>query len=431
MRLLLYLLKAHWGNFIRECDKATTLVVRLVILLAAGLNTVIISLMLANFNQTKLTWFTLVIFAFAPGYLFFPVYQPKVNLFRPADPVSFTQRACIAAGYHLVSPFYVLITFCLLLIPVINQQFTLLNALNTIGVLAASGVFCLLLQTAFYTRKHIGIAFIIFILAGILIVYTFPLSPLLLPLSLVIWIAWQNKVKEEPADTGSKLYKTSGTASVYSYVIRIYCKTRPIIIPLIAGLVFKTSILVIAMTKQHKHKELRPGNGYIVYMLFSSLMVFTYVHNNVWGHIYRTYQHLLMTRNSRLMFRIYLSLLIIPICIDLIVSVPLFLTLSTSLVQFRDMIIFYFITLGWMTILGFHASNDKPEEVTQAINFKTLRTNTPLGFNLLSMALSVAMAFVTLYGYSLYVFPAAALICAYVYYRLLTAPIAGDLPHSS
>ncbi|WP_212006080.1 hypothetical protein [Chitinophaga sp. HK235] len=435
MRLLLYLLKARWGNFIRECDKPATLMARLAILLGAGFNTVIISLILTNPNQTKLTWFTLAIFALPLGCLFFPAYQHKVNLFRPADPLSFTQRACIAAGYHLVSPFYALITSCLLLMPLISQQFTLFNTLNTIGVLAASGVFCLLLQTAFYTRKHIGIAFIIFILTGILIVYTSPLSFLLLPLALLIWIIWQNKVKEEPADTGdNKLYSTSGTASVYSYVIRIYGKTRPIIIPLIMGLVFKTLFMVMAIGTQHKHKEPFPGKGYIVYMLCSSLIIFTYVHNNIWGHIYRTYQHLLMTRNPRLMFKIYLSLLIVPVSIDIIVSVPLFLTLSTSLVQFRDMIIYYFITLGWLTILGFHASNNKPEEVTQAINFKTLRTNTPLGFNLVGMALSLAMAYVTLNGYSLYVFPAAALLCAYVYYRLLTvptAPVTGDLPHSS
>ena len=112
-----------------------------------------------------------------------------------------------------------------------------------------------------------------------------------------------------------------------------------------------------------------------------------------------------------------MSPLCIPVLIDLLLSGPFMILL------FRDRIIeillFYFVSLFYFVLIGFIASLDKPWEVKKAIDFTSLRSNTPLSYNFLALFICGALGFLALNNYFLPAAPVFLLIAVILYYHLI------------
>jgi hypothetical protein len=385
MKILFYLLLLRWVHFLDKPKKILPLALKTLLLLVLFANVAGFAMLLNYLAKQPhgaeiaplfarlpviVSFIPVIVFFIPVILLFIPSYSPKANLFTPYDPISRLPKVTIEIFYHFLSSRYVIMIACLLCLFGIATPFHLSHLLQSLIALFASGIASLIVQTLL------------------------------------------DRTEVRRFKPGS----TSG--NFFTILISACFRTGSLRINLIIAVLFKTVFLLLFI-KGTRNKHV-PLPIYLEYFLFSSLILFTYVFNNVWGYLKTTYLNLAQQRDSLVLFKAYLFLLAFPVGIDVLVSLGFAIGGRLSPAPFAG---FYLLSLPANILIGFYASFKRPFEVAKAIDLVRFRSNTSIGFSLLSMLSTSLCGFLILTSqtYPLLLLPAAVYLALLVrlYYLLI------------
>lgn len=426
LTLIGFLLKIKLTNFFSENKNPEELFVNILFFVLLMVNAIGTHYLLNFFYQQNLddvpeilTRSTLVAFFSIPICLIFiPSFKRKVQFFNNLDPVTYCERSIIEIICNLLSfPYLALICslyFLVYLSPYLGSIFLLYGGLYIV----ASSICCLLIQHIFCIGFSTVVRVLNISMIALILYITFTIfGDSLLISGLVIAVLITNYVslqRKEPIPA-FRSYPTERSDSNLSMIlIKIFIRTFTIRVNLFLAFCLKTIFLIMFLSKPSM------TNHYFIMLIGSSLILFTYIYNNVWGYLRTTFNTLALKRDLRVLFNAYISILFVPIIIDVILSTSLWLFFKKPLGEF---VLVYISTLVCNIMIGFYSSIVERFEVVKAINLSGFKSNTPLVFNLLS----VFIVLLVIIGYPVLGLIETAtlsiLIALYSYYRLILKKI--------
>jgi hypothetical protein len=437
MKILFYLLSLRWGHFLDKPKKILPLALKALLLLVLFANAAVFAMLLNYLAKQPrgaeiaplvarlpviVSFIPVVVFFIPVILLFIPSYSPKANLFTPYDPISRLPKVTIEIFYHFLSSRYVIVIACLLCLFGIATPFHLSHLFQSLIVLFASGIACLIVQTLLdpelFVPARAPMAALFLLSSGYLLLLTGSIARVGAGMILCYWMLAYGLqfVSRRPEVSRFKPGSTSG--NFFTILISACFKTGSLRINLIIAVLFKTVFLLLFI-KSTRNKHV-PLPIYLEYFLFSSLILFTYVFNNVWGYLKTTYLNLAQQRDSLVLFKAYLFLLAFPVAIDILLSLGFAIGGRLSPAPFAG---FYLLSLPANILIGFYASLKRPFEVAKAIDLVRFRSNTSIGFSLLSMLSTCLCGFLILTSptYPLLLLAAAVYLALLVrlYYLLI------------
>ena len=314
MRILLYLLNFRIGYFLKESRKPVTLLVRLSILLSILLNTYLFAwIMNYLYTQKKYaayaslsSYLAACLFVIPVLSLFIPYYKNKLRLFKPTDPVSVPVQTFIEIGYHITSPLYLTLYFSSLLLYFLSAPVTLLQSLTLTLLIATGGIGHLIIQTALEADRNKKL----FILPALLFPFALIIGILNLPgaqpglsviAAIIATFLFMLLKYYEPGYQATSIHSNASgkifISGKYTSLISVYFRTGSIRLSFIIALLFKCTFLFLTYRKHRKGGEPDIIFGYLQFALISSVILFTYVHNNIWGYLKKVYRNIAGTKS--------------------------------------------------------------------------------------------------------------------------------------
>lgn len=375
-----------------------------------------INLFAPSETQKILNYLIIGISAMPIVLLFFPTYKAKIALFRPYDPLSYSKRAFVEFIYTICSTGSAIISFMLLLIFLLVDNFTVELLVKAFILLITSNILFLLLQIALQKGFNIYLRLIAVFLtiSNFATLIKFPGEYYLLVLTFIVAALsyfFYSTVKFFP--TTITLGSSNSKGSINALLINIYLKTTTVKVNWILAVAIK---LLMTVPFLFKVNSSLPFVAYYQYLLISSIYLFTYVHNNMWGYLKNTYIALCQKKSVPILFRSYLILLAIPLALDIAVTGTLLLLHKTNLLLFLS---FYILTLCANILIGFYASLSSPIEVHKSIDLQTFKVNTSLPYSVAAVIFTISLSVAFVQGYGVYVIFPVLLILFYLYYKLL------------
>jgi hypothetical protein len=422
LNLIGFLLKIRFLNFCNENKKPEKLFVNVVFFVFLIGNAIATSFLLDFLDQQGqndgvniLIKSTFIFFFSIPLCLtFFPSFKKKVQYFRDLDPISYPNRSIIEVICNFLSFPYLLLlcSLCLLvyLSPLIGNSFFIEGTLSIVS----SSICCLIIQHLFCFRfsSFVRVWNIGFI-SAILYLTISGLGNRLLINSLMIALLGINylilqRIEPVPDYRSDPIQK--GKSNMLIILTQIFVRTFTVRVNLFLAFCLKFVFLSMLLSKPSMN------NKYFTVLLGSSLVLFTYIFNNTWGYLNTTFNTLSLKRDLTILFNAYVSLLVLPIVIDVLVSSSLWLLFKQPLSEF---ILVYILTLIFNVIIGFYSSVVGRFAISKAINFGNLKSNTPLGFNILSIIVTLLIIIIHPLTGLIGTIIVGTIIATYFYYRLI------------
>ncbi|MBI9035058.1 MAG: hypothetical protein JEZ03_11365 [Bacteroidales bacterium] len=161
-----------------------------------------------------------------------------------------------------------------------------------------------------------------------------------------------------------------------AYQWSLFFKNKNVRTPFLFALGFKMIFILLILTNSNQKlsdSEAFYNNPFIRMMMFSPMILFTYVFNNIWGY-YRNYWMLInnSTTSGYEIFKNQLQLMLFPALIDMIISLGAFILIQESLTEnliayFGSLIILSLASFFWS--IRFSRYIDKPMAMRNNTNF--------------------------------------------------------------
>jgi hypothetical protein len=162
------------------------------------------------------------------------------------------------------------------------------------------------------------------------------------------------------------LEASSKPMTLANSIIPYYFKNKKIRTMIIMYLVFKLIMLSIYSYASIKSGAALIKSELVIWIFLSPLIVFTYIHCNLFGFMRSIWLNISNTGNWHHLLKIYLFTLIIPISLDIFLS---FIALSVMGWFSWQSIGFYFATLILCLFVGFASSIYKPIYLKEVFSF--------------------------------------------------------------
>jgi len=429
LQLVSYLLRIRIYNAVRSHRSPGTILTSLLILAFCLVNVLLVVsvINLLNDNRGKISFdsmiigFDSLILALTFTKVFFPVFTPYYPIFNKSDPITNTWKAIIEFIYNLLSPFFVTLSLCLILIFLFIPTYPAYFYIHTFYTLITASLFSLLLQVSFTLGVIQGRRVIAFVLlfVGLLYFsygtdYYYVIYLLSLPLLLFIYRHFLVSGGVEDKSNGVSVKRLDNFSSLLYTTI---WKTKTARTNLILALVFKAIFLTMAFSFNFsKDKEL-PGN-LIKLVIASPLVYFTYVFNNLWGYFPAVYRQITQRRKVEFIFRTYvLSYLGVFLVDILLTTIILGIQFKNSLPVLPQLAVVYFVSAALLVYIGFISSINHPVEIMKSVDFSSFKSNTPLHFNLLSMTCVVGLSYLAKFKIGLIICLFPLFIVIFLYYH--------------
>jgi len=198
---------------------------------------------------------------------------------------------------------------------------------------------------------------------------------------------------------------------LYKLICKIMLKTRSIQISLGIAMLFKFTMFFLLHQGNKKVSGMFVGN--LHYLLITSAILFTYVFNNLWGYL-RCLNELILMRNSfYFMFKCYLISISNFIFFDFLVSIILVYVLKIKILLF---LFIYLSALISNILIGIWASLFSMIEVSKALDFVNFKSNTSLGYNLVTFLSTSVICYLALTADSIFLYIITFILIALFFY---------------
>lgn len=437
MKILFYLLALRWRHFLDRVKRkpvATVFGLLLLILLFGDVAGGAYFLNYLGANKRGelvadlVACLPIVVFFVPVLMLFAPSITPRTHLFTPFDPIDRRSRTTIEILYHIFSSRYLIVILCLLVLFGMATAVQLSLFLQLVIVVFAAGIACLIVQTLLdpdlYIPGRIFLVAVFLACCGYLLLPGRPAGWVSGGMIVCFWIIAYGMqfVSYRPKVRAVRAAGTSG--NFFSILVSVSMRTAPLRITLIVGMLFKAAVLFIFV----KASRAKPGAFpiFVEYLVFSNVILFTYVFNNAWGYLKNTYLNLAPLKDPRLLFKAYLCVLAVPVTMDAAVTLGAVVASRASPILFAE---FYLLSLASNTLIGWNVSLRRPFEVNKALDLYTFRSNTSIAFSFVSISSSCLCGFLILSSPDYPLLLALALVylllVGWLFYRMVVSRSAG------
>ena len=378
-------------RLLNNLKKPLTFGAFLLLIVIIGSNAIGISLVISYLHDNKeflvlsqlKEYFTIGIFICPILLIFFPSYKQGVNLFFPYDPLNGITKATVKLILNFTSPGNLAIILFLALLFICSPYVKVHHLVYESSVVFISTICCLVIQNL------IDKSFSIFLKAGamavlliviyitdraIIRIYSVPLTAVFAFLAFYSLESVRRNVKPVTRQF------LSSTTGLNSLLIKIYFRTRTIRINLIIAFLIKFIFLFCVAKSEEKKASV--AFFYYKYLLLTSGLLFTYIHNNLWGYLWPVYKTMTEGKSFRLLFKSYCISVAVPVILDFIASVALCYFFSISFTLFVSV---YIASLLMNILIGANASVSGAFEIKKTVDFVNFRSNTSIGYSLLTI----------------------------------------------
>jgi len=305
------------------------------------------------------------------GRMIIPSYKPQQNIFPCYYPLSRIQHYIFSLTNDFFTPYFFYILLFLVSGSYYLETGKMAFFFSGLFVIISAHILRRLIQynIDFKLKKNGYILFSVILAAmggmlfflPVLINYTWPKGVLVLVTLLVFGYLIDGAIIE---NRKSEYLNQSKHYNSYIKLIFNNAKAR---LPLIVGVIFKVVVLLILRIKITRDGS-ADGLMLIFWMFASPLITFTYVFNNIWGFWPDLWLNI-ETHTGRFLDFIKqgLRLLIFPLIIDMLVSIPiLFITLDDP----KLILSFYFTSMFYLVSFSFLWSLIGPKQIVKTFQFK-------------------------------------------------------------
>ena len=287
--------------------------------------------------------------------MIFPRYKPQRQYLPKYYPLSGFQHYLMSVVSDFLKPlFFTLVLFVLICYLYLkDSQFTFLYL--GVSAMISAQLFRRIIQYGIDFRKKwvsyglIVISLLLLVPVASLHSYFYPylkVLGLLIPLFL-----FAMGYLLELTIIENRRNQLSGVRGINNLYLKLFINNPKASLVLLVGILFKM-VLLIADYKLFKHKGKHMFDGELFYWLFASpLILFTYVFNNVWGFwkpVWLNYE--LRIGSYKMMTQFVARLLVIPLVIDAMITIPLLL-MTWENIQF--ILLFYIISMIFLVSFSF------------------------------------------------------------------------------
>ncbi len=429
MQLLLFLLKTKFINLRKNYRHASTLIMHLLLffsaignawLCAAGLN-YLQQLQKTAIIKNLLTICNFVYLLLPIILLFVPSFGAKVRFFQKTDPVGYAKRTITEMVYNIVSPLFLLLLLTIAIMFALSDSVSPLQALSWLAITVLSFNIRLIIQDLvmqhpdrkiLLTILLLGIFYSWYAFSAIFPVYLVTLATVIVSAVLLYCLQYMapTTVVKKTSTTGNN------KRNIYSLLSVIYFGTSTIRVNLIIAAVFKVVTLIIISAKSLPKSV--PTLKIFVLLLSSSLIFFTYIHNNIWGYIKNTYELIASSNRRSLLLKTYIMLASFPITADMLVTITAITASGRNLLPgLLPLVIFYILTLLANITIGFTASANDAAEIKQSVDFTSFKSNTSLPYSFLSTVTCCLISFLFVNVKLVYFAPALFVLLLFCLYK--------------
>lgn len=313
----------------------------------------------------------LAILAFVLIRMVFPSYRPLQQIFPKYLPLSAAQRYFALIINDFISPY-----FFYLFLFILSYAFYALHEgfdfiLSGILILTGSVLLRRCIQSLIDFRLSITgklspllLIPMVYINYGILELNPLSQISLFTLACLLFFIAFIQEINI--AEKRNK--EITGKTQISNAFFKMILNNRKARLPLMIGILFKAFILYSDFFL-FKTKGEHLFDGLFIYWLFASpMLLFTYVFNNQWAfwkNFWLTYE--LRTGEYRTMIKQYFKLMLIPILVDAVFSIPILIVTWDMPVL---ILLFYFSAAAYLIMFSFLWSLITPRKIGSTFQMK-------------------------------------------------------------
>jgi hypothetical protein len=339
------------------------------------------------------------IFAGPILFTFFPSYKQGDLFFFPYDPLRLIEKTSIKVAINFISTGNLLVLLFLSFLSVFSMHFRVSNLIYYTSIIFVSCIFCLILQNLIEKRIALfnKMIYLLFTISILLTCKKFVTQDFRALISVILLFTILNLLEQTNIVSISASQYNSKRKNIFYILVRIYFRTRTIRVNLIIAFLMKFGFLLFFL-RLGKGQYPEFINLYQL-MLLSSTLLFTYIHNNLWGYMYTTYQTIIYRNNFETFFRMYCSAISIAILIDLFSSAFISYYLALPILYFINI---YIISLLLNIFIGFHASVLRLFQIKKSLDFVNFSSNTSITFSLIVLGTTIGVCLLSLSQYFIY-----------------------------
>lgn len=405
--LFFYILQLKISFFIKVIREPRKLAFFVFILLLVAGNALGVSIIInytysyldpVSFGQLK-SIFEAGIFAGPILFTFFPSYKQRNLFFFAYDPLRFIEKTAIKVAINFISTGNLLVLLFLSFLSMCSMHFRVSNLMYYTSIIFVSCIFCLILQNLIEKRIALfkKMIYLLFTISILLFCKKFVTPDFSALISVIFLFTILNLLEQTNIVLLSSSQYNSKRKTIFYILVRIYFRTRTIRVNLIIAFLMKFGFLLFfSRLVKGQYPEL--FNLYQL-MLLSSTPLFTYIHNNLWGYLYTTYQTIIYKNNLESFFRMYCSAISIAILIDFFLSAFISYYLALPILHFINI---YIISLLLNIFIGFHASVIRLIQIKKSLDFVNFSSNTSISFSLIVLGTTIGVCLLSLSQYFIY-----------------------------
>ncbi len=287
--------------------------------------------------------------------MIFPRYKPQRQYLPKYYPLSGIQHYMISILSDFLKPLFfsltLFISICCLYLK--DSQFTFLYL--GVSAMISAQLFRRIIQYGIDFRKKsiayglISIALMLLVTVATFHSYFYPYLKVL-GLTIPLFLFATGYLLELTV-IESRRNQLSGVKGINNFYLKLFINNPKARLILLVGILFKL-FLLSGDYMMFKGKGKHMFDGQFVYWLFASpLILFTYVFNNVWGFWRSVWLNCeLRVGSYKMMIQFVAKLLVIPLFIDVIITIPLLL-MTWDNVQF--ILLFYVFAMIFLVSFSF------------------------------------------------------------------------------
>jgi hypothetical protein len=379
MKILIFLVSKKFRFFLNIKKNWTQIIFQFLTLLIFILTAYSLSFLYENSLtkevniDPKLIYEGLIYFllSFPSIYSFFPSVATKQILIHQYYPYKKNQSTLLELGYQVFSKFWI---YTMLLVCVVFCMNASHLNINDFFVFLTTGLVGILISeflVNFYHKKKGVVFFLITVLIAVILFFfidlgQFNIINLLLILSILIFFLLNVGYSKnfEPTKEGNKIIFKDSSSYILKFTFNTHLYLNAITFSIIIQIIFAFIYF------QYLYSSFASFKFYI----FSSIILFTYCFNNLWGFFPKiAINHFFSGAEIKTYITIYYRLLLIPSILNTIILFSLFLFFPDILSL--NLIFSFFSLTFFSSSMGLFFSFFKTKKISTAVSFDSNNFN--------------------------------------------------------
>jgi hypothetical protein len=402
MNLLFFIIRHKIRHFLTDIGiKVSIKIFGMIFIVLFGIITGYAIDIIVNDDNLKLhydrvvLWLIIIISGFFVFSEFFPMYKSVSDIVLKIYPIHSLKKWFINIIYDFLQLKSIAILTFISFITFSSVRYSLSDFIKSIAIFLISFLSVQTLKRIIEHKQNQAFYKYYWILSNLIpiyIIYFYGIGSnktmVILMLCLIVHLFLSYLIFDNTIEISSSSYpfnrtfldRIFGNANYLAFINNYKSKSAFFI-----QLIFKVSFLPLF---QFEFFQLF-SNDFLLFQFISPIMIFTYWGNNLYGFFSTIWVNSIVIKPLSI-FKIYFQLMIVPIILDLIISLILIFILDKF--SYR-IVLFYLISISMLLVNGLYFTVNKPMKVEKGIVFSEMKNNV----NTLSLFSSYVIVIISFY----------------------------------